>query len=33
MFVVCYKVDEVPEDDWFCQRCDNKRKNKPAVSR
>ncbi|KAI9254244.1 hypothetical protein BY458DRAFT_481000 [Sporodiniella umbellata] len=27
---MCYKVDEVPEDDWFCQRCDNKMKNKPV---
>ncbi|CAO3701442.1 unnamed protein product [Rhizopus stolonifer] len=27
---MCYKVDEVPEDDWFCQRCDNKIKNKPV---
>ncbi|KAI8997064.1 hypothetical protein BDB01DRAFT_769695 [Pilobolus umbonatus] len=27
---VCYKVDEIPEDDWYCQRCENKRKKKPT---
>ncbi|KAG1169498.1 hypothetical protein G6F70_007900 [Rhizopus microsporus] len=27
---VCYRVDEVPEDDWFCQSCENKKNKKPA---
>ncbi|KAI7905763.1 uncharacterized protein BX663DRAFT_293039 [Cokeromyces recurvatus] len=24
----CYNVEEIPDDDWFCDRCDNKRKKK-----
>ncbi|GAA5797520.1 hypothetical protein EDC94DRAFT_581646 [Helicostylum pulchrum] len=25
---ICYNVQEVPEDDWYCQRCENKRRKK-----
>ncbi|KAI9469748.1 MAG: hypothetical protein EXX96DRAFT_623362 [Benjaminiella poitrasii] len=27
----CYSVEEIPDDDWFCDRCDNKRKKKPTI--
>lgn len=25
---LCYNVREIPEDDWYCQRCENKRRKK-----
>ncbi|KAI9349947.1 hypothetical protein BD770DRAFT_394718 [Pilaira anomala] len=28
---ICYNVQEVPEDDWYCQRCENKRRKKATT--
>jgi hypothetical protein len=30
--VGCYNVKEIPEDDWYCQRCENKKRKKATVS-
>ncbi|KAG2193440.1 hypothetical protein INT47_006969 [Mucor saturninus] len=28
---ICYNVQEVPEDDWYCQRCENKKRKKATI--
>lgn len=30
--LVCYNVKQIPEDEWYCQRCEYKKRKKAAVS-